>query len=62
LKADRETGTLRANAIHHEEMVDPAETASAMSGELVKMAEWLGLPNVEVKKSGNLSAALLKYF
>jgi uncharacterized protein len=62
LKADRETGTLRANAIHHEEMVDPAATASAMAGELVKMAEWLGLPNVEVKKSGNLSAALLKYF
>jgi uncharacterized protein len=62
LKADREIGTLRANSIHHEEMVDPTETAKAMASELVKMAEWLGLPNVEVKKSGNLSAALLKHF
>ena len=62
LKADRETGTLRANAIHHEEMVDPEETAKAMAGELAKMAAWLGLPNVEVKKSGNLSSALLKHF
>ena len=62
LKADRENGTLRANAIHHEEMVDPEETAKAMAGELVKMAEWLGLPNVEVKKSGNLAKALLPHF
>ena len=61
LKADREAGTLRANAIHHEEMVDPAETAKAMAGELVKMAEWLGLPNVEVKKSGNLAKYLIKH-
>ena len=62
LKADRETGTLRANAIHHEEMVDPQETAKAMAGELVKMAAWLGLPNVEVKKCGNLALPLNKYF
>lgn len=62
LKADRESGTLRANAIHHEEMVDPTETAKAMSGELVKMAAWLGLPNIEVKKSGNLAKKLAKHF
>ena len=62
LKADREMGTLRANAIHHEEMVDPEETAEAMARELMKMADWLGLPKVEVKKSGNLSTALLKHF
>jgi uncharacterized protein len=62
LKADRETGTLRANAIHHEELSDPEETASAMAGELVKMAEWLGLPHIEIKKNGNLSTALLKHF
>ncbi len=62
LKADRETGTLRANAIHHEEMVDPAETAKALSGELVKMAAWLDLPNIETRKSGNLAAALAKHF
>lgn len=62
LKADRETGTLRANAIHHEEMVDPVDTAKAMAGELAKMANWLGLPNIEVKKSGNLASALAKHF
>ena len=62
LKADRESGTLRANAVHHEEMVDQSETAKAMAGELVKMAQWLGLPNIEVKKSGNLASALLKHF
>ena len=62
LKADRETGTLRANAIHHEEMSDPAETAKAMAGELLKMAEWLGLPHIEVKKSGNLALSLKKHF
>ena len=62
LKADRETGTLRANAIHMEEMVDSEETAKAMAGELVRMAEWLGLPNIEIRKSGNLSIALTKHF
>ena len=62
LKADRESGTLRANAIHMEEMVDPTETAKAMAEELKKMAKWLGLPNIEIRKSGNLSAALTKHF
>ena len=62
LKADRETGTLRANAIHVEEMVDPDETAKAMAQEFKKMAAWLDLPIIEIKKSGNLAGALSKHF
>ena len=61
MKADRETGTLRANAIHMEEMVDPEVTAKAMSGELVKMANWLELPNIEIRNAGNLAKTILKY-
>ena len=60
LKADRETGTLRANAVHVEEMVDPEAIAKAMASELVKMAEWLDLPNIQIKKSGNLAQTLAK--
>jgi uncharacterized protein len=62
LKADREAGVLRANALHHEDLVDPQSTANAMADELTKMAAWLGLPNVEIKKSGNLAAAVSRHF
>jgi uncharacterized protein len=62
LKADRESGTLRANAIHHEIDVDPAETAEKLGIEIKRMAGWLNLPNIEIRKSGNLAAALLKHF
>ncbi len=58
LKADRQSGVLRANAIHHEAHADPEETAEALAGELKLMARWLSLPVVEAGKSGNLSAAL----
>ncbi len=59
LKADRETGTLRANHVHHEEFVDIAEVATRMSAEIKRMANWLELPKVEIKKSGNLAKALI---
>ncbi|MDE2446176.1 MAG: YcaQ family DNA glycosylase [Alphaproteobacteria bacterium] len=62
LKADREAGILRANALYHEDMVDPEETAEAMAAELKRMAGWLGLANIEIKKSGNLAAAVAKHF
>jgi uncharacterized protein len=55
LKADRETGTLRANHIHHEQFADIAEASSSMATELRRMATWLQLPNVDVMKSGNLA-------
>jgi uncharacterized protein len=62
LKADRETGTLRANHVHHEEFVDVDETAMRMSAEIKTMAGWLDLSKVEIKKSGNLAPALRRHF
>ena len=58
LKADRKAGVLRANAIHHEAHADPAETATALAGELRLMAGWLGLPGIEAGSRGNLAGAL----
>lgn len=60
LKADRQAGVLRANAIHHESHADPAETAAALAGELRLMAAWLGLGGVEAGAKGNLAKALRK--
>lgn len=60
LKADRQAGVLRANAIHHEAHVDPRETAEALAGELHLMARWLNLGSVEPGKTGNLAKALDK--
>ncbi len=62
LKADRETGTLRANAIHSEAHVDKTEAAVALATELKRMSKWLDLPNVEIKSSGNLASPLAKHF
>jgi uncharacterized protein len=62
LKADRESGTLRANAIHHEADVDPAETAENLAIEIKRLAAWLALPEIEIRKSGNLAAELAKRF
>jgi uncharacterized protein YcaQ len=58
LKADRQAGILRANAIHHEAHAEPHETAEALAGELRLMAGWLGLADVEASPSGNLAPAL----
>jgi uncharacterized protein len=55
LKADRETGTLRVNSSHIEDMADPRETAEALSRELKSMAIWLGLKNIHVTRKGNLA-------
>jgi uncharacterized protein len=60
LKADRENGALLVNAAHHEADVDAAETARALAPELRLMAEWLGLQDVKIARSGNLSATLRK--
>ncbi len=62
LKADRETGTLRANAIHSEVHVDKAEAAAVLAIELKRMANWQALPNAEIKKDGNLASELAKHF
>jgi uncharacterized protein YcaQ len=58
LKADRQEGVLRANAIHHETHADPVETAEALAGELKLMASWLGLGSVEAGSAGNLARHL----
>jgi uncharacterized protein YcaQ len=58
LKADRQAGVLRANAIHHEAHADPEGTADALAGELKLMAAWLGLSGVEAGASGNLARNL----
>jgi uncharacterized protein YcaQ len=58
LKADRQSGVLRANAIHHEPHADVEDTAHALAGELKLMASWLSLEAVEAGRQGNLAAAL----
>ncbi|WP_373504283.1 winged helix-turn-helix domain-containing protein [Aestuariivirga sp.] len=58
LKADRQAGVLRANAIHHESHAEPGETAEALAAELKLMALWLGLSGVEAGAKGNLARAL----
>jgi len=58
LKADRQAGVLRANAIHLEPHADAKETAEALSNELLLMANWLGLSGVEAGAKGNLACHL----
>jgi len=58
LKADRQAGVLRANAIHAESHAEPAETAAALAAELGLMAGWLGLAGVEAGRRGNLTSHL----
>ena len=62
LKADREAGILRANAIHAEEMAVHSTVAPALAAELHRMAQWLGLDGVEAGKKGNLATSLRKQF
>ena len=62
LKADREAGVLRANAIHAEEMAVHSEVAPALAAELQRMSAWLGLDKVEAGKKGNLASGLRKQF
>ncbi|HEX5060124.1 MAG TPA: crosslink repair DNA glycosylase YcaQ family protein [Kofleriaceae bacterium] len=60
LKADRATSTLRVQASHAEPGVAKPRVASALAGELSRMAEWLGLARVEIVPKGDLAAALAK--
>jgi len=60
LKADRENNALLVNASYHEADADPAETARALAPELRLTADWLGLAEIKVARSGNLAAALRK--
>lgn len=58
LKADRQSGVLRANASHVEAHADPRETANALAGELRLMAGWLGLGDVHAAAAGPLARPL----
>ncbi len=58
LKADRQNGVLLANACHVEAGKHADETAAALSLELNRLAEWLGLSGVRIGRSGNLAEAM----
>lgn len=58
LKSDRAAGTLVVHAAHGEPGIDPAETAPALTAELRRLADWLGLERVAVGDRGDLAGAL----
>lgn len=58
LKADRARGVLRVNSAWLEEGADPAKTVDALHGELLSMAGWLGLADVQVIPAGDLGPRL----
>jgi len=62
LKAERGEGVLAARAAHIEAGVDAADVAEGLAAELRRMATWLGLEQVRVSPTGNLSAALMRHF
>ncbi len=57
LKADRQLGILRVQAAWREPLAGP-QTAHRLSGELTRMAHWLGLDRVEVSERGDLAPGL----
>ncbi|HYO37001.1 MAG TPA: crosslink repair DNA glycosylase YcaQ family protein [Geodermatophilus sp.] len=58
LKADRQAGVLRVQAVHAEAGVDRPEVAVAVAAELQLMAGWLELDDVAVAGRGDLAADL----
>ena len=64
LKADRAAGILRVQAAHAERTrgrgMTKTRVATALAGELSRMASWLGLSSVEVVRRGDLAASLAR--
>lgn len=58
LKADRQAGLLRVNAAYGEDGIDMLRTAEAAAPELRRMAQWLGLTDVEAAAKGALARPL----
>jgi uncharacterized protein len=60
LKADRQAGVLRVQAVHGEAGIDRPIVADALAGELRLMADWLELDDVAVAGRGDLAADLVR--
>lgn len=60
LKNDRQSKTLLMQSAWHEPNIDPTALAKDLSKHLAQAAKWQGCKDIEVKKKGNLSAALAK--
>lgn len=58
LKSDRQLGVLRVQAAYAEQGVQRGPVADALAGELLTVADWLGLGGVEVVRYGDLAAEL----
>ncbi|HYX96358.1 MAG TPA: crosslink repair DNA glycosylase YcaQ family protein [Geodermatophilus sp.] len=58
LKADRQAGVLRVQAVFGEDGVDRTEVAAALAEELALMAGWMQLDAVVVGERGDLAAEL----
>jgi uncharacterized protein YcaQ len=60
LKNDRQSKTLLVQSAWHEPNIDPTALAKDLSKHLTQAAKWQGCKDIELKKKGNLSAALAK--
>ena len=60
LKADRQAGVLRVQAVHGEHGIHPPLVADALADELRLMADWLELDDVAVSGAGDLAADLVR--
>ncbi|HZB20396.1 MAG TPA: crosslink repair DNA glycosylase YcaQ family protein [Blastococcus sp.] len=58
LKADRQAGILRVQAVHGEQGIERPVVADALADELRLMADWLELDDVVVSGAGDLAADL----
>ena len=58
VKADRAQGILRVHAAFAEPGVDRSVVARRLKNELIEMAAWLDLDDIDIARRGNLSAAL----
>ena len=60
LKADRQAGVLRVQAVHGEQGIERPVVAVALGEELRLMADWLELDDVVVSGAGDLAADLAR--